>query len=295
VGPRTAPYGRFARGFHAASGRTAMSFVLDARLWGGLPLPAARGVALALRLVYFDAGGGVLTLAYDAAGGCTAAATVSVAPAAVVVTPWERVPVADAPIAPGTWAEVTINITDAYFGRRCGPRGADIVLSSTADSIVHGFEVYRTGGGGDGDSGGGGAPTASPTASATPPASPTATVSRASATGTGAASASATGTAASSATATRSATGTGTASATAASSATGTAASQPSSSTPSRLSSKTGTASSSKRAVAPLTPTSSRTRSRAATRTRTRTATRTRTRTATRSKSRSRKAKRRAA
>jgi hypothetical protein len=60
VGPRAAPYGRFARGFHAASGRTAMSFVLDTRLWGGLPLPAARGVTLRLRLVYFDAGGGVL-------------------------------------------------------------------------------------------------------------------------------------------------------------------------------------------------------------------------------------------
>jgi hypothetical protein len=156
VGPRAAPYGRFARGFHAASGRTAMSFVLDPRLWGGLPLPASRGVQLALRLVYFDAGGGQLTLSYDAALGCTAAATVPVAAAAVTLLPWAKVPAAQAPTAPGAWGEVWVNITDGYFGRRCGPRGADIVLSATRDTIVHGFEVYRT-------SGGGGAPTRAPT------------------------------------------------------------------------------------------------------------------------------------
>jgi len=175
VGPRAAPYGRFARGFHAASGRTAMSFVLDERLWGGLPLPAARGVALTLRLVYFDAGGGLLTLAYDAAGGCTAAATVPVNTAPVVLTPWTKVPAAAAPTAPGAWAEMVVNITDAYFGRRCGPRGADIVLSSTADSIVHGFEVYRTGGGGAPPAPPSTAsPTAPPpTASATPTPTPT--------------------------------------------------------------------------------------------------------------------------
>ena len=144
VGPRAAPYGRFARGFHAASGRTAMSFVLDTRLWGGLPLPAARGVVLTLRLVYFDAGGGVLTLAYDAAGGCAVAATVPLAAAAVVLVPWAKVPAAGAPTAPGSWAEIVINISDGFFGRRCGPRGADIVLSATADTIVHGFEIYRT-------------------------------------------------------------------------------------------------------------------------------------------------------
>jgi hypothetical protein len=144
VGPRAAPYGRFARGFQVASGRTAMSFVLDARLWGGLPLPAARNVALRLRLVYFDAGGGALTLAYDAAGGCTTAVAVPVAAAAVVLVPWAKVPFAEAPVVPGAWAEISINITDGYFGRRCGPRGADIVLSATADTIVHGFEVYGT-------------------------------------------------------------------------------------------------------------------------------------------------------
>jgi hypothetical protein len=148
VGPRAAPYGRFARGFHHASGRDAMSFVLDARLWGGLPLPVARGVALTLRLVYFDAGGGVLSLAYDAASGCAAAAVVPVAAAAVVLIPWAKAPAAGAPTAPGAWAEITLNITDGYFGRRCGPHGADIVLSSTADTIVHGFEIYRTSSGG---------------------------------------------------------------------------------------------------------------------------------------------------
>jgi hypothetical protein len=164
VGPRAAPYGRFARGFHAASGRSAMAFVLDTRLWGGLPLPAGRGVVLALRLVYFDAGGGALTLSYDAAGGCATAATVQVAAAAVALAPWAKVPAAQAPTAPGAWAEISVNITDGYFGRRCGPRGADILLSATADTIVHGFEIYRTSGGG--------APTASAPPTPTPAPAP---------------------------------------------------------------------------------------------------------------------------
>merc|ERR1711918_266451 len=37
VGPRDQPYGRFARSFQRKSGRTEMGFVLDSRLWGGLP------------------------------------------------------------------------------------------------------------------------------------------------------------------------------------------------------------------------------------------------------------------
>jgi len=138
-----------------------MAFVLDTRLWGGLPLPAGRGVVLALRLVYFDAGGGALTLSYDAAGGCATAATVQVAAAAVALAPWAKVPAAQAPTAPGAWAEISVNITDGYFGRRCGPRGADILLSATADTIVHGFEIYCTSGGG------------APTASAPPTPTPT--------------------------------------------------------------------------------------------------------------------------
>ena len=104
----------------------------------------ARGDNRALRHIYFDAGGGELTLAYDAAGGCAAAATVPLAAAAVVLVPWAKVPAAGAPTAPGSWAEIVINISDGFFGRRCGPRGADIVLSATADTIVHGFEIYRT-------------------------------------------------------------------------------------------------------------------------------------------------------
>jgi hypothetical protein len=173
VGPRAAPYGRFARGFHAASGRTAMSFVLDARLWGGLPLPAARNVALRLRLVYFDAGGGALRLTYDSATGCRNV-TVPVAAAAVVLIPWAKVPLAVAPLAPGAWAEISINITDGFFGRRCGPRGADIVLSATNDTIVHGFEVYRTFGGGAPAISATAAPAATPTSGALTPTAPVA-------------------------------------------------------------------------------------------------------------------------
>jgi hypothetical protein len=81
---------------------------------------------------------------------------VQVAAAAVALAPWAKVPAAQAPTAPGAWGEIWVNITDGHFGRRCGPRGADIVLSATRDTIVHGFEIYRIGSGGGGSGGGGG-------------------------------------------------------------------------------------------------------------------------------------------
>ena len=128
VGPTSSPYGRFARGFEMATNKTSMSFVLDTRLWGGLPITTSSArVPLRLRLVYFDAGGGSLSIVYDSAGGCKTASTVAVSTASV---------------ASGTWSELSLDLADGYLGRRCGPRGADIILSSTADTIVHGFEIY---------------------------------------------------------------------------------------------------------------------------------------------------------
>ena len=63
---------------------------------------------------------------------------------------------------------IVINISDGYFGRRCGPRGADIVLSATADTIVHGFEIYRT-------STSSPPPTSTSTSTSSPPSPPTPT------------------------------------------------------------------------------------------------------------------------
>ena len=133
VGTKNSPYGRFARGFELACGKNVMSCVLDTRLWGGLPFAAAAIVSLRLRLIYFDAGGGSLTIGYDSTSGCVNATTVAVGAANLT---------AAAMTGEGTWSEISLNLTDSYFNRRCGPRGADILLSSTADTIIHGFEIY---------------------------------------------------------------------------------------------------------------------------------------------------------
>jgi hypothetical protein len=127
VGSKADPFGRYARGFESASGKTAMSFVLDTRLWGGLPLAAGGGgVSLLLRVVYFDAKRAGFTVAYDAGSGCRNATSVTTGESA-------------------EWKNVTLAIDDGRFARSCGPAGADIALFSTtaADAIVHSVEIFR--------------------------------------------------------------------------------------------------------------------------------------------------------
>ena len=117
VGPISAPYGRYARGFEAASNKTIMSFVLDTRLWGGLPLPPSSGVALQLRVTYYDSGSGAFTIAYDNADGGGGGACSNTTHVRVGET--------------GTWKSASFVVTDAVMGRRCGPAGADVTLTST--------------------------------------------------------------------------------------------------------------------------------------------------------------------
>jgi len=127
VGSKSEPFGRYARGFESASGKSAMSFVLDKALWGGLPLAAGGGgLALTLRVVYFDSGNAGFAVAYDAGAGCRNATSVATGETA-------------------GWKNVTIDINDGRFARGCGPAGADIVLYSTtaADAVVHSVEIYR--------------------------------------------------------------------------------------------------------------------------------------------------------
>lgn len=127
VGAKTEPFGRYARGFESASGKTAMSFVLDTRLWGGLPLAAGGGgVSLLLRVVYFDGKSAGFTVAYDSGAGCHNATSVTTGESA-------------------SWKNVTLVVDDGRFARSCGPVGADIVLFSTtaADAIIHAVEIYR--------------------------------------------------------------------------------------------------------------------------------------------------------
>ena len=127
VGRKSEPFGRYARGFESASGKTAMSFVLDKGLWGGLPLAAGGGgLALTLRVVYFDSGNAGFNVAYDAGAGCRNATSVATG-------------------ATGTWMNVTLAVADGFFARRCAPAGADIALYATtaADAIIHSVEIYR--------------------------------------------------------------------------------------------------------------------------------------------------------
>ena len=131
VGSKADAFGRYARGFERASGKTAMAFALEPRLWGGLPLAAPLHVEL--RIVYFDSFDGSCNVTYDAGsagGGCKTAAHVAVGHS-------------------GGWRNATLPLLAApgAFGRGCGGGGdgADIVLTSTsaADTILSTIEIYR--------------------------------------------------------------------------------------------------------------------------------------------------------
>eukprot|EP01052_Picozoa_sp_SAG31_P040563 SAG31_NODE_5903_length_2264_cov_1.843880_2_plen_419_part_00 len=126
VGPPDQPYGRYARGFEAATGRNDMAFVLDRRLFGGLPLVVNH--SLTLILTYLDSPEGALEILLDTIDGCAAAQR------------WAT--------GEGTdrWVRRTVAVSDGHFGRRCSSKvgGADIVLRSSGkmDMIVHGLEIY---------------------------------------------------------------------------------------------------------------------------------------------------------
>ena len=131
VGRKADAFGRYARGFESASGRTEMAFALEPRLWGGLPLAAPLRVEL--RVVYYDMFGGGFNVTYDAGsagGGCKTVAHVAVG-------------------SSGGWRNVTLPLLAApgAFGRRCGGGGggADSALTSTsaADTILSTVEIYK--------------------------------------------------------------------------------------------------------------------------------------------------------
>ncbi|MCL5744615.1 MAG: beta-galactosidase [Acidobacteria bacterium] len=124
VGPKDRPYGRFARGFDAASGKNAMYFDIVDRFFGGKPLNGAHPVRV--RVVYFDAGQGSWELRYDAAG-----------------KP-EKTALAVQNKNTGRWQEAGVTLSDAFFGNRC-PRGSDLTLVNTSkeNTLFHMIEVVR--------------------------------------------------------------------------------------------------------------------------------------------------------
>eukprot|EP01047_Picozoa_sp_COSAG01_P055133 COSAG01_NODE_6104_length_3849_cov_4.556267_2_plen_110_part_00 len=103
-----------------------MGFVLDARLWGGLPLRGG-GRSLTLTVTHLDShAGGKLEIAVDTAAGCTSHVSQG--------------------SGTGRWIRKTIRLTNGHFAQRCPSKAgsADIVLrsSGTSDVIVHGLEIY---------------------------------------------------------------------------------------------------------------------------------------------------------
>jgi hypothetical protein len=124
VGPIEQPYGRFARRFDNAAGKSAMYFDIDDRFFFGQPLGGAYPITI--RVVYLDEGTGRWALQYDARDDSRKTAL-------VVEKSNTR-----------QWKEVTVTVDDGYFGDR-GERGSDLALVSVdgEDDTFHMIEVTR--------------------------------------------------------------------------------------------------------------------------------------------------------
>ena len=131
VGPADQPYGRYSRAFDFATGRTEMAFVIDKRLWGGLPL--SMFVSLTLSVTYFDEKGAfdifVDTKTTDMTQGCKSPMH------SIIGSNSKR------------WITTRILINNGHFGRQCYSTmglGADILLRSTSqkNTIFHSLQIY---------------------------------------------------------------------------------------------------------------------------------------------------------
>jgi hypothetical protein len=124
VGPIEQPYGRFARRFDNAAGKSAMYFDIDNRFFFGQPLGGAYPITI--RVVYLDEGTGRWALQYDARDDSRKTA--------LTVDKSNT----------GQWKEVTVTVDDGDFGNR-GERGSDLALVSVdgEDDTFHMIEVTR--------------------------------------------------------------------------------------------------------------------------------------------------------
>jgi hypothetical protein len=163
VGRKDEPFGRFARGFQRSTGRTAMGFQLDRRLWGGLPLDAAV-TGLTVHVTYYDGVGCGFNVLIDSRSTSTATTNNIVNFTTTTTTnnnnnnnnvnvssssACARVGTPVACGGSGRWITASFDVgATARFGRGCLAQGAnilgaDIVLESNsrADAIVHGLQV----------------------------------------------------------------------------------------------------------------------------------------------------------
>jgi len=120
VGPRSQPYGRFARGFEHKTGKDTLFFKLHDRFFN--QYPAGK---LQIRIVWLDNNTGAWKLTYDAGEEMKTAFSVQGKNT-------------------GKWQEKTITLTDAVM-KHNGPRGSDIALVNTddKDDIFHIIEISR--------------------------------------------------------------------------------------------------------------------------------------------------------
>ena len=118
-GPKKSVYGRFARGFHVASGKDAMYF----RLADDFRRPDSQQ-SLTLRVVYLDEGDSSWHLSYHSRDGIKKA---------IVVTNADS----------GQWRERTVVVVDAAM-QHGGPNESDLILASSGgDTVFHLVEILR--------------------------------------------------------------------------------------------------------------------------------------------------------
>jgi hypothetical protein len=124
VGPKSQPYGRFARGFNHSQGKDALLFDIDDTFFEDNALNGEYDVTV--RIVYYDGGEGSWALKYDAVDNPQKTA---------LVIQKENTE---------CWREKTVIISDGMFTNR-GPRGADLMLINTdaQDDIFHMIEITR--------------------------------------------------------------------------------------------------------------------------------------------------------
>ncbi len=123
-GPTDQPYGRFARGFDAADGKTAMYFDIEDRFFGGKPLAAAYPVDI--RVIYLDRGEGSFAVKYDS------------------VSQPEKTALEVKKTGSGRWKEAAVRISDGNFTNRC-PHSTDLMLVKISgdDTLFHMIEIDR--------------------------------------------------------------------------------------------------------------------------------------------------------
>lgn len=123
VGPKSQPYGRFARGFNHAEGKNTLFFDIDDDFFSNNPSDSLK---ITLRVVYYDKGEGSWALKYHASGDK------------------EKTAFTLKKTNTGKWKHKIVNIPDGMFSNGC-ENNADLMLVNTdnEDDIFHMLEINK--------------------------------------------------------------------------------------------------------------------------------------------------------